>query len=93
MVTRPKLNSSSKWLMAAVATFMLSAFATPSPEDRTKWLDARYGAACSVGAADKASPQYQECVSSAYKIERQRAIAQYNTDTGKTGIGVLLIFH
>ncbi len=78
-------------LFATAITGVLGACATPSADERAKHLDLRYGTACSASAPERASPKYRECVANAYKTDRQRAIAQYNTDHGKTGIGALLL--
>ncbi len=77
--------------IAAAMTVLLGACAAPSADTLTKHLDLRYGKACSAVAPEPDSPKYRECVAKAYETDRQRAIAQYNTDQGKTGAGVLLL--
>lgn len=78
--------------IAAVMTGVLGACAAPSAGERATYMDLHYGTACSALAPERASPKYQECVANAYETDRQRAIAQYNTDQGKTGVGALLLF-
>jgi len=77
--------------IAAAMTGVLGACAAPSPDERAKYMDLHYGTACSASAPERASPKYRECVANAYETDRQRAIAQYNTDHGKTGVGALLL--
>ena len=77
--------------IAAAMTGVLGACAAPSPDERAKYMDLHYGTACSASAPERASPKYRECVANAYETDRQRTIAQYNTDHGKTGVGALLL--
>ncbi len=79
--------------IAAAMTGVLGACAAPSADQRAKYLDQRYGTACAASAPEVASPKYRECVANAYKADRQRAISQYNENTGKTGLAALLLFH
>jgi hypothetical protein len=79
--------------MIAVIAGTLCACAAPTTDERAKYMDARYGDKCSASVSDKTSPRYQECVSSAYKTDRKRAIENYNTDMGRTGLAVLVFFH
>lgn len=79
------------WLAAAALTGLLGACAAPPAEKLAKHMDLRYGDACSSVAAERDSPKYRKCVADAYETARQRAIAQYNSDYGKTGAGVLLL--
>jgi hypothetical protein len=77
--------------IAAAMTGVLGACAAPSSDERAKYMDLHYGTACSTLTPERASPKYRECVANAYETDRQRAIAQYNTDHGKTGVGALLL--
>jgi hypothetical protein len=79
--------------IAAVMTGVLGACAAPSTDQREKYMDLHYGTACSALAPESVSLGYRECVANAYKADRQRAIAQYNTDHGITGTGILLLVH
>ena len=77
--------------IAAVLMGALGACATPSADEQAKLLDLRYGAACSALASAAAGPKYRECVANSYKVDKQRAISQYNTDAGRTGLAALLL--
>lgn len=79
--------------IAAVMTGVLGACAAPSADERANYMDLHYGTACSALTPELASSKYRECVANAYETDRQRAIAQYNTDHGKTGVGALLLIH
>ena len=79
--------------IAAGMTGVLGACAAPSADERAKYMDLHYGTACSALAPELASPKYRECVANAYETDRQRAIAQYNIDHGKTGVAALLLIH
>jgi len=77
--------------IAAAMTGVLGACAAPSADERAKYMDLRYGAACSALASESAGPKYRECVVNAYETDRKLAIANYNIDHGKTGVGALLL--
>lgn len=77
--------------IAAAMTGVLGACAAPSADERARYMDLRYGAACSAVAPERTSPKYRECMANAYKTDRQRAIARYNADHGKTGVAALLL--
>ena len=77
--------------IAAAMTGVLGACAAPSVDERAKYMDLHYGTECSALTSELASPKYRECVTNAYQTDRQRAIAQYNSDQGKTGVGILLL--
>ena len=79
--------------IAAAMTAVLGACAAPSADERANYMDLHYGTACSALAPELASPKYRECVADAYETDRQRAIAQYNVDHGKTGVAALLLIH
>ena len=66
--------------IAAVAMGVLGACAAPSADERANYMDLHYRTACSAATPEQASPKYRECVASAYETDRQRAIAQFNTD-------------
>jgi hypothetical protein len=72
-------------------TGVLGACAAPSADERAKFMDVHYGTACSAAAPESASPKYRECVASAYETDMQRAVAKYNADYGRTGVGALLL--
>ena len=79
--------------IAAAVAVVLGACAAPSADERANYMDLHYGTACSALAPELASPKYRECVADAYETDRQRAIAQYNVDHGKTGVAALLLIH
>ena len=79
--------------IAAAMSGILSACAAPSADERAKYMDLRYGKACSASAPELGSPKYRECVANAYKTDRQRAISQYNAEAGRAGMAALLLFH
>jgi hypothetical protein len=88
----PCLSLPALSIAAAVAA-VLGACAAPSADERANYMDLHYGTACSALAPELASPKYRECVADAYETNRQRAIAQYNVDHGKTGVAALLLIH
>jgi len=78
--------------IAAAMTGVLGACAAPSADERAKYMDLRYGTTCSALTPERTNPKYQKYITNAYETDRQRAIAQYNTDQKKTEIGALLLF-
>jgi len=93
------MESKGSWLslrtlsIVGAMTGVLCACAAPSPTERAKYLDLHYGTACAASAQGSTGVKYDECVTNAYKADKQRALAQYNADAAHTGMAPLLLFH
>ena len=79
--------------ITVATTGILSACAAPSAGEREKYMDLHYGKACAASTQASTGAKYDACVASAYKADRQRALKQYNADTGHTGAAPLLLLH
>ncbi len=80
-------------LIAGVMTGILSACAAPSAGERANYLDLHYGTACSATAHGNTGREYDQCLANAYNADRQRSMSQYNSETGRAGLAVLLLVH